>query len=225
MVPILSMVLLASPQAPASRVCHTYEGTIGGRLISAAPVVMHNHSECEARCLGTADCYAYTFTAYGLPGQPGQRQRAQGAPPQPRCTEYNSSNIGGGQNMPGTPTPTATPGACCALCASTPACLTWTFAASSSDAKQAPCWLHPFTGGVKPESTKSNWPFWMSGVQHSTPQPKGVGGCQLFSAPSSPEGTFVKEATGVTSGLCEPGTDVYDRNPLYLINATGWVLA
>ena len=48
-----------------------------------------------------------------------------------------------------------------------------------------------------------------------------VRACMLPSILWNLGGTFVRDGVGVTSGLCLPGSDIYDKNPLFLINATG----
>lgn len=129
---VMALVSIGIRCSSPSETCHTFEGSIGGELLNKSPLVLHNRTQCETKCLETENCYGYTYASYGSPSRTAERTAEETAlllPP--NCTLYNASNIGGGENMPGTPTMEPSTGACCELCASTPECLTWTWVSES----------------------------------------------------------------------------------------------
>lgn len=167
--------------SPGVEQCHRYRGTIDAPIMGV--IQTDTASGCEDACAARAGCYAFTFT----PGTAQHNARTQHPPPPPpqqqqhghhhrtekppnpqtvpdprtppTCTVFkNSSNIGGGNNLPGTPT-MAVPSfqACCSLCTTTPACASWTWALSVHGAQTAPCWLHPQATKLTPSIGGAPW--------------------------------------------------------------------
>ena len=151
--------------------CHRYRGSIFGLPLGAA-TTSPSPSACEAACAANASCYAWTYTP---PLPSGSAAPPTGA----ACTVYNNSNIGRGQNLPGTPTPEPSAAACCALCEGTAACASWTWALAAPGATSAPCWLHPAAGSPSPSGAGQHW---VSGLQHNHSVVQH-GSCQLKEAP------------------------------------------
>eukprot|EP01050_Picozoa_sp_SAG11_P011144 SAG11_NODE_1160_length_5647_cov_8.048125_2_plen_596_part_00 len=211
---LLLLLLLAAPVVCRGKSCHRYRGMIEGAALG--PLIQVNTTDqCEELCEQKQPaCYGYTFTPASTAA--GGAGLGDDAPAAPKCMVYNQSNIGGGANLPGTPTAEPDAATCCSLCSANLECESWTWACETwpcPPGKSAPCWLHPaHHGGAKP----SHHPTWVSGVQHAHTASVGAN-CQLKSAPDLPG---VNSGTGQSSAICGIDDARFD-NPLELLNSTG----